>query len=95
MAILLTHVDRLRGSIDNDTTHVFRSSEVQGKVAEVAQMFSVSEGDVLPMVNYVKEQKPTLEKDVLALFNILHIMGMANDYVKHIIPMEKPLVGSN
>lgn len=95
MAILLTHVDRVRGSIDKDTTHVFRSSEVQEKVAEIALMFSVSEGDVLPMVNYSKEQKPTLEKDILALFNMLHIMRMANDYVKHIIPMEKPVVGSN
>lgn len=79
--VLMNKVDRLRASLADDISDLFRSVEVKKKLYAVAKFMNLPEMHVLPMSNYHTEPVPTRDKDVLALTNLKTIMDCANDFV--------------
>lgn len=80
--VLMNKVDRLRASLANDISELFRSEEVKKKFAAVANFMNLPDMNILPMSNYHSEPVPNRNKDILALTNLKIIMGSANDFVQ-------------
>lgn len=77
----MNKVDRLRASLNDDISELFRCDEVKRKLEVVANFMNLPELNVLPMSNYHKGTVPTTNKDILALTNLKTIIDRANDYV--------------
>ncbi|XP_061177265.1 interferon-induced protein 44-like [Saccostrea echinata] len=80
--VLMNKVDRLRASLSEDISQVFRSEEVHRKFRAVADFMELPEMNVLPMSNYHKETSPDLKKDILALSNLKVIIDRGNDFIQ-------------
>lgn len=80
--VLMNKVDRLRASLADDVSNLFRRVEVKKKLNAVANFMNLLEMDVLPMSNYHNEPVPNTKKNVLALTNLKSIMDFANDFVQ-------------
>lgn len=79
--VLMNKVDRLRASLGDDISDLFRSVEVKKKFDVVANFMNLTDMNVLPMSNYHNERVPNTNKDILALTNLKTIMDYANDFV--------------
>lgn len=79
--VLMNKVDRLRASLADDISELFKSVEVKKKLDVVASFTNLPDMNVLPMSNYHNEPVPNTRKDILALTNLKTIMDYANDFV--------------
>ncbi|XP_062598456.1 interferon-induced protein 44-like [Saccostrea cucullata] len=80
--VLMNKVDRLRASLSDDISQIFRSEEVYRKFKVVADFMQLPDMNVLPMSNYHDETNPDPKKDVLALSNLKMMMDRANDFLQ-------------
>ncbi|XP_061177266.1 interferon-induced protein 44-like [Saccostrea echinata] len=80
--VLMNKVDRLRASLSDDISLLFKSNEVYNKLKVIADFMVLPEMNVLPMSNYHMETVPDPKKDVLALSNLKMIMDRANDFLQ-------------
>lgn len=88
--VLMNKVDRLRASLADDISDLFRSVEVKKKLDVVANFMNLPEMNVLPMSNYHDEIVPNTKKDILALTNLKTIMDYCNDFVHNACAKDAP-----
>jgi hypothetical protein len=86
----MNKVDRLRASLGDDISQLFRSQEVKKKFDVVTNFMNLQDMHVLPMSNYHNEPVPNTNKDVLTLTNLKRIMDFANDYVHNACAKNAP-----
>lgn len=86
----MNKVDRLRASLADDISELFKSVEVKKKFHVVARFMNLPEMNVLLMSNYHNEPVPNTNKDILALTNLKRIVDCANDFVHNACAKDVP-----
>ncbi|KAL3875170.1 hypothetical protein ACJMK2_038098 [Sinanodonta woodiana] len=79
--VLLTKIDKLSKTVQDDVSKVFVSEEVKEAVDKVSQMIGVPRGNVLPIKNYENEICLEDGTSCLALLALDQIINFAEDFL--------------
>ncbi|KAL3875156.1 hypothetical protein ACJMK2_038084 [Sinanodonta woodiana] len=79
--VLLTKIDKLSKTVQDDVSNVFMSKEVKEAVDKVSQMIGIPRGNVLPIKNYENEICLDYGTSCLALLALDQIINSADDFL--------------
>ncbi|KAL3875143.1 hypothetical protein ACJMK2_038071 [Sinanodonta woodiana] len=79
--VLLTKIDKLSKTVQDDVSKVFMSKEVKEAVDKVSQMIGIPRGNVLPIKNYENEICLDDGTSCLALLALDQIINSADDFL--------------
>ncbi|KAL3875301.1 hypothetical protein ACJMK2_038221 [Sinanodonta woodiana] len=79
--VLMTKIDKLSKTVQDDVSKVFVSEEVKEAVDKVSQMIGVPRGNVFPIKNYENEICLDDSTSCLALVALELIINFAEDYL--------------
>ncbi|KAL3875159.1 hypothetical protein ACJMK2_038087, partial [Sinanodonta woodiana] len=79
--VLLTKIDKLSETVQDDVSKVFVSTEVKEAVDKVSQMIGIPRGNVLPIKNYENEICQEDVTSCLALLALDQIINSADDFL--------------
>ena len=72
--VVITKVDTIHPSLQQNIPLIFKSKELQRKVKEIAAFMGFPEGNVLLSRNYFKEKESDIPTNILALWNLQQMM---------------------
>lgn len=79
--ILLTKIDKVCDSVDEDTAYVFKSKKVEEHIEKASALLGLPRGDILPMKNYEKEAELDESINILTLLSLRQILHYAEDFL--------------
>ncbi|KAK3084672.1 hypothetical protein FSP39_017243 [Pinctada imbricata] len=83
--VLLSKTDQCVKVLESQIHKTFLSTDVKKSVESFAHSFGLPVSSVLPMKNYCTEVLKQTEVDILALFNLKQILGVANDSLANLV----------
>ncbi|KAL3875137.1 hypothetical protein ACJMK2_038065 [Sinanodonta woodiana] len=79
--VLLTKVDKVCRSVEEDLSIVFKSGLISDLVDKVSQVMGLPRGHVLPLKNYERELELDINVNILALLALRQILRCSQDFM--------------
>lgn len=77
---VLTKIDKVCSSVEEDVSNVFQSEAIKNLVEQVSASFGVSRNQVLPMKNYEVEVEVDNNIDILALVTLQRLLSSTESH---------------
>ncbi|XP_053499786.1 interferon-induced protein 44-like [Ictalurus furcatus] len=89
--ILLTHVEQVCPTVQEDLKYVYSSRTMQDKMQKAAELVGLPLSYVLPVMNYVSQLKVDCNTDILLLSVVMNILQAVDDTFEDRYPSIRPI----
>ncbi|WAR25380.1 IFI44-like protein [Mya arenaria] len=82
-AVLLTKIDTVSDTVDEDVSRVFNCADIEQKVKKASEVLGLPRNSVFPVKNYEHEIDGDRNVDILALVALRQLLYFAMDYLEN------------
>ena len=79
----MTKVDLMSQRVDNNLTMLFKSKFIRDQINRLSDVIGVTPLQILPVKNYYKEGRNDDKVDLLLLYTLERLLGMADDFLQN------------